>query len=474
MLNLNMLKFKHQMEAFPKHCWWEISAGEMERAMLQSRAYSNDIARRNAYISDLCLKTVVNWLETELQAEPLTVMPSKADLPSIWEFLPGVAIQLGQIKLVLIPSETLETDQFSVPFEWVDISPWAADYYLAVQMNLEDDQHWMRIWGFTTHKRLKLGTIDPVKRLYKIDAQDLTQDLNVLWAMGSIAPAIILPSPGVKLSLDRLNSLLEQLSQPKLYSPRLELPFDQWSVVIANDHWRRILCDRRQQSVVPVPALVNLRQWLQRMAVEDQWQTTDAALFQAVPVRGPAQLKSTVEEIAPILRLVKTTTSEEIRQQAAGVLGEIGANHPETVDLLVELLQSEKAETRWQAAISLGKVAPDHPLSGIRRAKLIDLGLQLDHYSIALIVAIMPTAGDRIAVFLQVQSVDQRLDLPPQLKISVLSESGETRLQAEARSDAEFRGKDKSIDLRFSPPIGSRFQVKVELNDICVTEEFVT
>ncbi len=473
---LNRLKFKHQMAAFPKHCWWEISAGEMERAKLQSRAYSNDIARRNAYISDLCLKTVVNWLETEpdLQAESLTILPSKADLPSIWEFLPGVALQLGPIKLVLIPSETLETDQFSVPFEWVDISPWAADYYLAVQMNLEEDQHWMRIWGFTTHKRLKLGTIDPVKRLYKMDAQDLTQDLNVLWTMRSIAPAIIPPSPLAKLSLDALNLLLDQLSQPTIYSPRLELAFDQWSAVIANDRWRRILCDRRQRSVLPspVPALVNLRQWLQRMAVEDPWQTTDAFLVQAVPVRGPAQLESTLEAIAPILRLVRTTTSEQIRQQAAGVLGEIGANHPETVDLLVELLQSEQAETRWQAAISLGKVAPDHPLSGIRRAKLIDLGLQLDHDSIALIVAIMPTVGDRIAVFLQVQSVDQRLDLPPQLKISVLSASGETRLQAEVKSDTESR--DKSIDLRFSPPSGSRFQVKVELNDICVTEEFLT
>jgi Protein of unknown function (DUF1822) len=487
-----MLKLTHRMQSSPRQLWLEIAPTQEAAAIAQSHAYSNDIARRNAYVSDLCLNTVVNWLQTDpdLHAEPLTITPSEADLPSIWELLPGAAIQLGQTKLALIPCETADPDEFCVPFEWLDIPNWAADYYLAVQMNLEDEEHWLRIWGFTTHQHLKAGDIDSVKRLYKLPSQQLTEDLNVLWTVrslrvtrqGSLSPASNPAMPLLpKLSLDQLESLLDQLSQPTLYSPRLEVPFDQWAAVLANDRWRQLLYERRQQAAQPQttspPSPVNLRQWLQRVhqTVEDTWQTVETIVspLQASPVRGSSD--STLEAIAPILRLVQTTASEQIRQQAAGILGEIGSDHPEAVTVLVELLQTaQKEETRWQAALSLGKIAPQHPLAGVRRARLIDLGLQLDHYSIALIVAIMPKISDRMGVFLQVQSADPRSNLPPHLKISVLSESGETRLQAEARSDEQAKGKDQSIDLRFSPPAGTRFQVKVELNHACVTEEFLT
>jgi hypothetical protein len=491
-----MLKLTHRMAAFPRQLWLEISPSQEATVFdAQRQAYSNDIARRNAYISQLCLSTVIDWLQTEpdLQVEPLAITPNEANLPSIWEQLPGAGIQLGQTKLILIPSETADPDEFCVPFEWVDIPNWAAEYYLAVQMNLEEDEHWLRIWGFTTHQRLKAGTPDRVKRLYKVSGQDLTENLNVLWTARSLAPkskpAISTehnsegPNPLPPPSLDQLESLLDRLSQPTLYSPRLDVPFHQWAAILANDLWRQLLYTRRQQAALPqatqAQSATNLRQWLQRVnqTIEDTWQTVEAIMTprQASPARGSSQPDSTLAAIAPILRLVQTTTSEQIRQQAAGILGEIGSNHPEAVNVLVELLQtSQQEETRWQAALSLGKIAPQHPLAGVRRARLIDLGLQLDHHSIALIVAIMPRANERMGVFLQAQSIEPHSTLPPHLKISVLSASGEARLHAEARSDEQANGKDKSLDLRFSPPAGTRFQVKVELNDVYVIEEFLT
>jgi Protein of unknown function (DUF1822) len=465
---MRMLKLTDHRDAFPTQIWLEISPHQMS-----DQSYANDIAARNAYISRLCLDTIVEWLETEALKTDFALIPSEANLPSLWELIPGAVIQLGQTRLALIPSETVDPDQFCVPFEWVDIPDWAADYYLAIQMDLEEAEPRLRIWGFATHEALKSGSVDAVKRLYKLDREAMTENLNVLWVMRSLnsnppkAPLAPLPT----LSLDQLESLLNQLGQPTLYSPRLEVPFEQWAAVITNDHWRNLLSQKRQPAIASPPS-INLRQWFQQ-AIDETWQAVESLIAPTIAVRGLSQSDS-IDSITPILRLVQSAESEQIRQQAAGILGEIGSDHPEAVDALVNLVETaQQEETRWQAALSLGKIAPEHPLAGVRRARLIDLGLQLEQHSVALVVAIMPKTRDRIGVFLQVQSVDPQVNLPPNLKVSVLSESGETRLQAEARQDERSRGKDKSLELRFSPPAGSRFQVKVELNQAAVIEEFL-
>ncbi|WP_017314189.1 DUF1822 family protein [Mastigocladopsis repens] len=107
-----------------------------------------------------------------------------------------------------------------------------------------------------------------------------------------------------------------------------------------------------------------------------------------------------------------------------------------------------------------------------RKVRLIDLGMQLGNHAVTLVVAIMPKADGRIGVFLQVQPHSETT-LPSGLKLSVLLESGETRLEIEARSDSSGRGKDKSIDLRFSPPPGTCFHVRVMRDNVTVSEDFV-
>jgi Protein of unknown function (DUF1822) len=465
---MRMLKLTDHMDAFPTQIWLEIFPGQAS-----ANHYSNDIAARNAHLSRLCLNTVLEWLQTEADLNTdFALIPSESNLPSLWELLPGVVIQLDQTRLALIPSETVDPDQFCVPFEWVDIPNWAADYYLAIQMDLEEEPR-LRIWGFTTHQALKAGTVDSIKRLYKLDREAITENLNVFWVMRSLnaTPPKAPLSPLPTLTLDQLEALLNQLGQPTLYSPRLEVHFEQWAAVIANDQWRNLLFQKRQP-VLAAP--IDLRQWFQQ-AIDETWQALESLILpaQSMATRGMSQSDG-MESITPILRLMQSAESEQIRQQAAGILGEIGSEHPEAVTALVNLVETaQKEETRWQAALSLGKIAPNHPLAGVRRARLIDLGLQLEQHSVALVVAIMPKTSDRIGVFLQVQSANPQVNLPPHLKVSVLSESGETRLQAEARQDERSRGKDQSLDLRFSPPAGSRFQIKVELNQAAVIEEFL-
>lgn len=477
-----MLKLNQLVNTFGQHLYLDISPQVQVEAEQHIKKYTHDVARRNAYLNYLCLHTFLAWLcqEPDLQAQKPQLFPHEQALASIWSVVNGTALQIGTTRLVLIPSETNRTEELCVPWEWVDIPSWAADYYLAVQMNVEDDECWMCVWGFASYEKLQLGQKDTLRRTYSLPCEDLTASLNVMWIAREVCPVSkpeIAPLPA--LSSHRVEQLLAQLGESTAYSPRLEIPFSEWGAILEREQWRQALYERTEQVKPPQP-LVNLRQWLQKAsdAVEETWQTVESLLNpgEFSPVRGQAgtQIRSSLDTITPVLNLLQTNPSEQIRRQAAGVLGEIGAGYPDVVQSLVELLHStQDEETRWQAALSLGKVDPQHPLGGVRRARIIDLGMRLDHCTIALIVSIIPRIDARIGIFLRLRPVGNLDKLPGRLKLSVLSESGENKLEAEARSDSQGQGKDSSLELRFSPPPGTHFQVKIALGDATVIEDFI-
>ena len=477
-----MLTLNQQIAAFPQYLYLMLSAQVQAAAERHMQHYYHDIARRNAYINYLCLHCFLDWLSTEpdLQSNMPKVFPEQQALPTVWSVVNGTAIQLGDQRLVLIPSETNPLDELIVPWEWVDIPSWAADYYLAVQMNLETDECWMQIRGFTTYEKLKLGDKNSLERTYSVACQDLTTSLNVMWIAQELCPAskpTVAPLPS--LTPEKLEQLTAQLGTPTPYSPRLEVPFDQWAKLLESDRWGQDLYQRREQ-VNSTKSATNLRRWLQRISepVEEVWSTLELLLTpaQPIPVRGSTATKTTnnPETISSVIRLIQTSSSEQIRRQAAGLLGDIGAGHSEAIDSLVELIKTaQEEETRWQAALSLGKIAPDHPWSGIRKGKLIDLGMQTEDCAIAFIIAIAPKTAQRIGVAVQLRPVGKLDKLPGNLNMAVLGESGEIRQEVTARSDAQGQGKDKSLELRFSPPPGASFQVQVTLNDIVVVEDFI-
>jgi len=257
---------------FPEQIFLELSPEEIEEAWPAETEYSYNVARRNAFINRLCLDAFCNWLKLEsgIEQQP-QVWPSEAGLPGIWEVVNGTAIQLGKTRLVLIPSEVLDTDDFCVPAEWVDIPCWAADYYLAMQVNV--DQRWVRVWGYTTHKKLKqAGEYDPVLRNYSLDGSLLIADLNVMWVARQFGGDKKLAVPPVaELSNAEAEKLLKQLSQPSFYSPRLQvvdfefvaapssiggvgvsysprLPmvkFSEWAALMENQNWQERLYQLR-------------------------------------------------------------------------------------------------------------------------------------------------------------------------------------------------------------------------------------
>lgn len=101
-----------------------------------------------------------------------------------------------------------------------------------------------------------------------------------------------------------------------------------------------------------------------------------------------------------------------------------------------------------------------------RRAKLIDLGMQLAGHSVALVVELRPESPQKTSILLQVHPTGNQLYLPPLLQLVVLDESGAIFLEAKARRA------DNYIQLQFSGSVGERFSVKVALDEVSITENF--
>ncbi|MUL38406.1 DUF1822 family protein [Gloeocapsopsis dulcis] len=248
--------------ANPRQLWLEISPDDQSQAW--QRQDFTPSSRWNAYLNHITLNTFISWLQIEY-APPAKVFPNRAALASIWEFVNGVAIVWGTTKIVLIPSETIDTDELRVPQEWIDIPEWTADYYLGVQVNSDDG--WIRVWGYTTHLQLKTrGYYDASDRTYSLDEDELITDINVLWVAqqlgvreetrSAISPLAI-PQP-------QAENLIQRLGNPEIITPRLEIPFTLWGAILAHGGWRQRLYERRQG----LPDQWSILQWL-RSGISD-------------------------------------------------------------------------------------------------------------------------------------------------------------------------------------------------------------
>lgn len=283
-------------------------------------------------------------------------------------------------------------DELRVPQELVDISELAADYYLAAQ--IDNEERVIRLWGYTIHKKLKeQGNYSRRDRSYFLERNDVTEDLNSLWLIREYFPdeptrSSIESLP--KLSLDKLNQLLETLANPEIIFPRRAVAFEEWGALLANENWRRILVERRTPQSHPKSASAILSQWLENK-FEEGWQTIN-------------------ELVSPQL---------------------IGA-----------FMSNQQ-----------------------KRAKLLDLGLELSKNKVALTIAV--TKNEKtVSVQAGVYPTGEQTTLPPNLKLIILTETGEVFKEVASRSDDEF------IRYNFEVEQGDKFNVKVALGEASITENF--
>jgi Protein of unknown function (DUF1822) len=231
-----------------------------QKVELQEQTFSTTGAFRRAYLNQLCLDALIPWLHEE-HTTKARVFPQENALPSFWEVVNGAAIVVDNMRLVVIPTESIDLGELRVPQEWVDIPNWAADYYLHVQVNPEDE--FIRIAGYTTHEKLKrIGTYNAGDRTYCLNGAELIQNLNVLWLARQFCPdeslrAEVFPLP--VLSQTQAENLLERLANPDVVFPRLEVPFQIWGALLSHGGWRQSLYEKRQG----LPEQWSIQQWLQ-------------------------------------------------------------------------------------------------------------------------------------------------------------------------------------------------------------------
>ncbi len=283
----------------PTNLWLEIPEEQQTKIWEQSQAFSTDNRRWMAYLNRLSLKAFLTWLKEE-HSPNAKVFPNAATLPSIWEATNGTGILFNDKKIVLIPSEALDVSELRVPQEWVDIPKWSADYYAAVQVNIESG--YIRIWGYTSQVNLKnKATYDANDKAYCIDKEDLISNLSILWISRQLCPEEITKNetvPLAELSTTQAENLITRLGNPQLINPRQEIPFSLWGALLEHGAWRQGLYEKRQG----MQAQWSIRQWMQNGVSEFAQNFGWASVVQqslegARGTAAPAQIPTLIKKI---------------------------------------------------------------------------------------------------------------------------------------------------------------------------------
>lgn len=366
------------LELTPDSIWLEIPADIQEDSWAKSTAFTDASLRQRVYINYLCQKIVLAYLQSEIPSATLV-----ANQEDFWQLgVNGFAIKLEEKMVIVIASETLDIEAMEIPQEWIDIPQLIGDYYLAVQVNTTEN--FLRIWGSTTHKDIKeKGQYLKRNLNYSLSKNQVKSGLNSfdLWREDeSQSVKIEQEKIEKKLSLDRLTTLLDILANPELIFPRKAVAFEEWSAVIVNSNWRKILITRRQKSPV------KLTNWFDHHFPID-WQSL-------------AEFSS--------LRLIPAFKNAEIKR---------------IKDLGVELL--------------------GHPL-----ALMITIGKIQESFSVQT----------------SVYTTGEKTTLPSQLKLSILTETGQVFREVSAGDNDEF------IRYRFDAELGDKFFIEVALESTRVIE----
>lgn len=102
----------------------------------------------------------------------------------------------------------------------------------------------------------------------------------------------------------------------------------------------------------------------------------------------------------------------------------------------------------------------------ITRGKRLTLGRRYDDEQIILVMNLISTSLSELDISVEIYPSNGQTYLPKSLRLMILDDTGETVMQAEARST-------KQIQLQFSGEPGECFKVRVALADLSLTETFI-
>jgi hypothetical protein len=233
---------------------------------------------------------------------------------------------------------------------------------------------------------------------------------------------------------------------------------------------------RRHQQTCHIPPDV----WLDRigyMAVQIDESSLEATVLgftqtadiEELPISQLQPIEDLIDRIDQLKRPIATAVSAVAQRTKVNLsqwLENIFDTGWQTVETLLNPSEPDLAFS-FRSADSAVLTEFEQPDVGVRRAKLIDLGMQLSSNPIALIVEVIPESEQRNTILLQVHPTGNQTYLPPLLQLTVLDEFGSSFLEAQARSADDY------IQLQFNGQPGEQFSVKVALGDTSIMEDFV-
>ena len=172
-----------------------------------------------------------------------------------------------------------------------------------------------------------------------------------------------------------------------------------------------------------------------------------------------------VEALIDCLAQLKISPVNTLANLSQWFIGQCEAGW-ETVESLLDLLEP-RPTFAFRSTVIAEKTSLNESKTMARRAKLIDLGIQILDQPAMLIVEINPEANQKTSIRLQLHSLGSQSYLPAGVQLTVLDESGAVFLEAQARSA------DNYIQLQFRGEIEEQFRVRVSLDEMSMTENFM-
>ena len=424
------LNIEQLQSSFPENIWLNFPSIDTVQNISKTMIFTNTTACNNAKINDLCLTVFLDWIENNLclTKNQVKILQTE-DIASIWDAITGSNITLGQTKIILIPTEIIDTEELIVPQEWIDIPDLVGNYYLPMQV--DSDNQLVRIWGYASHEILKnKGKYDPIYRTYSLAREHIIEDIETLWLAIEMGLQEIANIPNITdLSIAEAEQFLDKLSKPSPYSPRLELSFEQWSALFGNSRLRQELYQKRLA-----------------------W-ATDTNSLGAI---SNNKINSTnIEEQKPIqTKLIDLTQWLDNKFTKSIELGWHSIDN---------FLFNTETNLAYRNNLSSG----GNRDNTIQRGKLIKLQMQVDSVEVILLVGVTPQAEDRVKVVIQLHPNSKRKFLPSGLTMSLFSEGNSICQPIVSQEDDIYL---QSLPLDCSR--NTDFKVKISLGKAFLIEEF--
>jgi len=133
-----------------------------------------------------------------------------------------------------------------------------------------------------------------------------------------------------------------------------------------------------------------------------------------------------------------------------------------------EVLAPPQAQLAFnvRSAIQIQKNSLDKLAQEVERVKLLSSELKQEGNSVALLVGLIPEKSPTIDISVEVYPTAGKNELPEDMELMILDDSGKAVMQAQARNSQTMR-------FNFSGEPGDFFGVKVVVGDISFTEAFV-